>query len=82
MFIYRARRSSRAKRFEQSAAVERLEHFELHVLLLYVSTFHYCTVLVLSFGPRIFRILLSFAKRLDILTHLNLWKWGRKMIFD
>jgi len=39
MFIYHARRSgrsSRAKRFEPRAAVERLEHFELNSVLLYV----------------------------------------------
>ena len=38
-------------------------------LLLYVSTFHYSTVSVLSFLSRIFRILLFFARRLDILLH-------------
>ena len=39
MFIYHARRSNRsnrAKRFEPRAVVERLEHFELNSLLLYV----------------------------------------------
>lgn len=54
---------------EQEAAVERLERFELNYSLLYVSTFHYSTVSVLSFLSKIFQILLFFARRLDILLH-------------
>jgi hypothetical protein len=76
MFLYGERRSncsSRAKRFEQSAAVERLEPFELNysiTLCVNIPLFHcFGLVISLGIGTSIFRILLSFAKRLDILMH-------------
>ena len=75
MFIYRERRSnrsSRAKRFEQSAEVQRLERFELNSLLLYVSTFHYSTVLVLSFRHKNFLNPLVFRETPRHTSSLNL----------
>ena len=58
-----------AKRLEQSAAVEGLEHLNFTT---YYFMFQHSIIRLFQcchFGTRIFRILLSFAKRLDILTH-------------